>query len=50
MFMYSRAEVEWNAATTSALKLLLSYEQTLYHLAQSKTACDPSRQLDMVAH
>jgi len=49
LFVYSRAEVEQRTATTSTLKLLLSYEQTLYHLTQSKTTCDLSRLLDIVA-
>lgn len=45
MFVYSRAEGEWSTATTSALELLLSYGQTLYELAQSKTTREPYREL-----
>lgn len=46
MFVYSRVEAEWSTATTSALRLLLSYEQTSNDLAQSKT-CDPSSEFDI---
>lgn len=44
--VYGRAEPERGTATTSTLKLMLSWEQTLYDLAQSKTRHEPSRQLD----